>query len=336
MINHYRNLRTRHRADLVALLVIAGFFIIFFWPLIFGDRYFVTSDAFFYSYPLRTLAWNSVKQGLPPIWTPLLMSGYPLLSMGQIALGYPLTWGYLFLPGYKAEVIYVLAPFLLAPVFTYFYARQLGRSALASLLAGLAFGYGGMMAGMLSNSGYTTNSVMWMPLMLVGIERCRTRPFSSSLLLTTCAYTLSVLNGHAQTYLFIGLLAVAYAVFIGFALTTPTTAEEGWSRWLSWKRLKPLFVIVLAICGAAGVAAFQIFETFRVTQLSIRHFLPYEVFIEGSFTLPVMLKSALMPLHYDLEVTTYVAPLAIALAVFAVVVTLRRSKRDRRVFFWLT
>src|SRR5688572_33488246 len=82
--------------------------------------------------------------------------------MGQIALGYPLSWGYLFLPGYKAEVIYALAPFLLAPVFTYFYARQLGRSVLASLLAGLAFGYGGMMAGMLSNSGYTTNSVMWM------------------------------------------------------------------------------------------------------------------------------------------------------------------------------
>lgn len=264
------------------------------------------------------------------------MSGYPLLSMGQIALGYPLTWGYLFLPGYKAEVIYVLAPFVLAPVFTYIYARELGRSVLASLLAGLAFGYGGMMAGMLSNSGYTTNSVMWLPLMLVGIERCRTGPLTVSLLLTTCAYSLSVLNGHAQTFVFIGVLAIAYAVFVGFALTAPTSAEKGRTRWLSWRRFKPLAVIVLAICGAAGIAAFQIFETFRVTQLSIRHELPYEVFIEGSFTLPAMLKSALMPLHYDLEVTTYVTPLALALALFAVVVTLRRSRRDKRVFFWLT
>jgi len=263
------------------------------------------------------------------------MSGYPLMSMGQIALAYPLTWGYLFLPGYKAEVIYVLAPFLLAPVFTYFYARQLGRSVLASLLAGLAFGYGGMMAGMLSNSGYTTNSVMWMPLMLLGIDRCRTRPFTVSLLLTTCAYSLSVLNGHAQTFLFIGLLAIAYAFFVGFALTRPNPEQKGMSRWLSWRRLKPVVVIGLATCGAAGIAAFQIFETYRATQLSIRHELTYEVFTEGSFTLPAMFKSALMPLHYDLEVTTYVAPLALVLAAIAVVVTLRRSRRDRRVFFWL-
>lgn len=256
--------------------------------------------------------------------------------MGQIALGYPLTWGYLFLPGYKAEVIYVLAPFVLAPAFTYVYARELGRSVLASLLAGLAFGYGGMMAGMLSNSGYTSNSVMWMPLMLVGIERCRTRPFAGSLLLTTCAYSLSVLNGHAQTFLFIGLLAIAYAVFVGFALTASTSTEKGLGRWLGWRRLRPLAVILLAICGAAGIAAFQILETSRVTRLSIRHELPYEVFIEGSFTLAAMLKSALMPLHYDLEVTTYVAPLALVLALFAVVVTLRRSRHEKRIFFWLT
>ena len=336
MFKHYRNLRISRRADIVALLVIAGFFVIFFWPMLFGDEYFVTSDAFFYSYPLRTVAWNSLKQGLAPVWTPLLMSGYPLLSMGQIALGYPLTWGYLFLPGYKAEVIYVLAPFLLAPVFTYLYARQLGRSLLASLLAGLAFGYGGMMAGMLSNSGYTSNSVMWMPLMLVGIERCRRGPFTVSLLLTTCAYSLSVLNGHTQTFLFIGLLTIAYAIFVGFALTAPTPGEKGWSKWTNWRRLKPLAVIGLAICGAAGIAAFQIFETVRATQLSIRHELPYEVFIEGSVTLPDTIKSALMPLHYDLEVTTYVTAPALALAVFAVVITLRRRKRDLRVFFWLT
>ena len=336
MIKRYRNLRNSRRGDIVALLVIAGVFIVFYGPLLFGDKYFVTSDAFFYSYPLRTLAWNSLKQGMAPVWTPLLMSGYPLLSMGQIALAYPLTWGYLFLPGYKAEVIYVLAPFVLAPAFAYVYARELGRSILASLLAGLAFGYGGMMAGMLSNSGYTTNSVMWMPLMLVGIERCRTRPFAGSLLLTTCAYSLSVLNGHAQTFLFIGLLAVAYALFVGFALTPPKSVEKGLSRWLSWKRFKPLALIVLAICGAAGIAAFQIFETFRATRLSIRHELPYEVFIEGSFTLAAMLKSALMPLHYDLEVTTYVAPLALVLAMFAVVVTLSRSRHEKRIFFWLT
>ena len=53
------------------------------------------------------------------------MSGYPLLSMAQIGIGYPLTWGYLFLPGPLAEQIYNLAPYILFPVFTYAYAESL-------------------------------------------------------------------------------------------------------------------------------------------------------------------------------------------------------------------
>ncbi|MDQ5845164.1 MAG: hypothetical protein M3539_07700, partial [Acidobacteriota bacterium] len=333
MTSNYRKLWTRRRSDFAAIAAIAAFFVLFFWPLLFGDNYFVTSDAFFYSYPLRTTAWNALHQRSLPLWTPLLLSGYPLISMGQIALGYPLTWGYAFMPGYKAEVIYVLAPFLLAPTFTYFYAREIGRSRLASLLAGLAFGYGGMMAGMLSNSGYTTNSVMWLPLILVGIERTRTYPFAHCVIWTTGAYTMSVLNGHGQTFMYVGLIALAYAVFVAFALMPSAERRRGLRELLTLQRLKPLAVTVTAILVAAGIAAPQILETLRATQFSIRRSLSYEVFVEGSFHLTAMLKSAVLPLHYDLEVTTYLSPLAICLAVFAVA-SVRHSARDPRVFFW--
>ena len=60
-------------------------------------------------------------------------------------MDYPLTWFYLFLPGYWAEEIYVLAPYLLAPVFTYGYVRETGRSRLAAVLAALSFSYGGFL-----------------------------------------------------------------------------------------------------------------------------------------------------------------------------------------------
>ena len=75
-----------------------------------------------------TMFWQQLRQGRLPLWTPQIMSGYPLLSMAQIGIGYPLTWFYLFLPGRFAETIYDLAPYLLFPIFSYCYLREVGRS----------------------------------------------------------------------------------------------------------------------------------------------------------------------------------------------------------------
>src|SRR6185295_9423245 len=99
--------------------------ILFFAPVIFTGRVFLTNDAFVYTYPLRSVAWEQIRHGQLPFWLPQLMSGYPLLSMAQLGIGYPLTWTYLFLPGYLAEEIYVMAPFLLGPIFMYAWSREL-------------------------------------------------------------------------------------------------------------------------------------------------------------------------------------------------------------------
>src|SRR5262245_62282469 len=113
--------------------VIAIAFLIFFAWVIFRQQLLLGGDAFFYSYPLHSVAWASIRNGVLPLWTPHILSGYPLLSMAQLGIGYPLTWGYLFLPGHLAEEIYVLAPYLLAPAFIYAYLRvincsQIGRA----------------------------------------------------------------------------------------------------------------------------------------------------------------------------------------------------------------
>jgi len=71
----------------------------------------------------------------------------------------------LFLPDHWAEEIFVLAPFLLAPMFTYAYAREIGRSRLGALLAGLAFGYSGVDDKRARNECIPTNAMMWLPLL---------------------------------------------------------------------------------------------------------------------------------------------------------------------------
>src|ERR1051326_6581742 len=95
----------RRRPDVVALICIALFFVAFFPQGLFGGKYLLANDAFFYSYPLRTVVWRMLRAGELPLWTPYIQSGYPLISMAQIGFAYPLTWGYLFLPGRVAEQI---------------------------------------------------------------------------------------------------------------------------------------------------------------------------------------------------------------------------------------
>src|SRR6185503_18321068 len=75
------------RYDVAAISLIVLFFLAFFWPVLSSGKYFVTSDGFVYSFPLRTVAWNSIRAGQVPLWSPLIFSGYPLLSMAQIGIG---------------------------------------------------------------------------------------------------------------------------------------------------------------------------------------------------------------------------------------------------------
>src|ERR1041384_1024532 len=337
------------RADVAALACITlAFCAAFGWALVRG-KFLIGGDVFFYTYPLRTVAWRMIRHGELPLWTPYVLSGFPMLAMVQLGLAYPLTWPHLFLPDHWAEEIYVLAPYLLAPAFTYAYVRELGRSRLASLLAGLAYAYSGLTTNTLGMNAIPTNAMMWLPLLLIALERARTRRLLPALFGATAAYTLSVLTGHAQSFLLVGLLAGAYALCLAFVPTNEreqssdaqaraATANDGAHTRTSfrWSRLRPLFVVVWAAPLAAGVPPFQLLETGRAPRRSIRRSITYDFFSQGSFTLREAALSFIAPLYHYIDVTTYVAPLACAFALYAVIHAMRRRQmRDPRIWFWL-
>ena len=277
-----------------------------------------------------------IRHGELPLWTPYILSGYPLLSMAQLGLAYPLTWGYLFLPGHVAEQIYVLAPFLLTPLFTYAYLRELNRSPLASLLGALTFSYGGMMASPLANNGLMPNAVMWLPLLLIALERARHRPFVPCLLGATGAYAMSVLTGYGQGFLYVGLLAVVYSLFLVLK-SSDGEQKPLRARLATLGQWRPLLVAGGSILLSMGVAALQILETARVVRRSVRSVLNYEIFTQGSFSPTELGRSIFGPLFYVTDMHAYVPPLALALACVAVYFHLRRlpSEYDPRILLWL-
>jgi hypothetical protein len=223
------------------------------------------------------------------------------------------------------------------PLFIYAYAREIGRSRLASLLAGLTFGYGGLMVSAVSNNGLLANAIMWLPLVLIAIERARTRRFIPCLLGATAAYTMSVLTGIGQGFVYAGAIALLYAAFLVLAAKPLCAVEDSEAKnWKEWERWRPLAVAVCAMILSAGVAAFQILETMRAQRRSIRSILSYEIFTDGAYTFVTAIKSFLFPLHYIIHATPWVAPLALVLAGLAIVAAVRGDAgRDVRVFFWL-
>ncbi|HEY0321018.1 MAG TPA: YfhO family protein [Pyrinomonadaceae bacterium] len=330
----WRGLWNERREDATFILVIIIFFILFFGDILFGDKSIIGGDSFFYTWPLRTVSWDTIRHGTLPLWTPFLMSGYPLLSISHIALGYPLTWGYLFLPEHRAELIFILAPYLLSPAFMYAYARQIGRSRTGSLLAGLSFTYGGLMCSYLASNGTVTNAMMWLPLMLIAIERARRRPTLLCLAGATGAYAMSILVGNGQFFLYVGALAILYAVMLGVSRRLPDAEGDGQARWLSWRRWAPLGVATGAIILSMGIAAFQILETLRAVRRSVRYTLDYDFFVGGSFTLSTAVSSLIAPVYHFVEVTTYVPPLVLLLAITGLALSLRPGRYDPRVLFW--
>ena len=334
-LNDY--LRAR-RGDMFALGAIALAFLLAFGWAIFRGKFLIGGDVFFYTYPMRTVAWRMIRHGELPLWTPFVLSGFPLLAMVQLGLAYPLTWGHLFLPDHWAEEIYVLAPFLLAPAFTYAYAREAGRSRYAALLAGLAYGYSGVTTNALGMNGIPTNALMWLPLILIALERSRQR-LLSPLLGATAAFALSVLTGHAQSFVLVAFVGGAYAIFLVFfpPSTNEVVADKpGAQSFRTWKRWQPLIVYSGAGVLAFGVAAFQIFETLRAARRSIRHSISYDFFSQGSFEPRELVLSFLAPLYHYIDVTAYLAPLVCALAVYVVISAARqRRASDSRIWFWL-
>src|SRR6266540_3345103 len=331
---HILNILQRHK-NATIFFMFAAFFVVFFHKGLVSGTFYTIGDQFAELHPLRRVSWDMIRHGSLPLWSPYIFSGYPLLSMAQNGLAYPPTWGYLFLPSQWAEQIIVLAPFLLAPIFTYLYVRALGKSRLAGVLAGLCFGYGGFMASWMSN-GLMPSAVMWLPLVLIPIVKVSDSRFIPRLLCACAAYLMSVLNGTGQGFVWVGITALAYGFYLSAVETLSVYRSSDDRR--PWKLLmcwKPLAVAGGAVIFAAGLASFQIFETWSAKTLSVRNALEIERFNELAYSPTQALKAFLAPIYNYIESTPFIPLGAAVLALLGVIVALRGRMRDRHLFFWL-
>ncbi len=144
-----------------------------------------------------------------PLWNPFVLCGDILAAAAQPAVYDPFNWLALLLPLPHAITFGATLTFFFAAFFTFAFARALGRSELASLLAAAIYMCGGMMTFFV---GWPLGRTWaFLPLLFFGVHRLVRERKAGMLLL---ALVLVVLAGHPESVLHVVTCGVLYGLFI--------------------------------------------------------------------------------------------------------------------------
>ena len=205
--------------------------------------------------PWRAFAWESLQNGVLPLWNPFNGLGTPLIANYQLALFYPPGWlVYLFaaIGGTQlmawAHSLLVVLHLIWAGIGMVFFVRSLGLGDLAQTISGLSFSLCGYLVA--RNSFFSIIwAAAWLPWMLYAVNEIVKRDkieFSFKLFIFA---SFQLLAGHAQvtwySFLFAGLWLVILC----------------WARYGLRRALGLGLVFIATLIASAGLTSIQLLPT---------------------------------------------------------------------------
>jgi hypothetical protein len=220
--------------------------LVFFWPAVFNGRVLLPADLIFDLDPLwRPLApegytgpsnslladqvyqfhpWKvftrrSIARGQLPLWNPYTDSGVPFVGNAQSALFSPFNLvSYLF-PLYPSYVITAILRLLVAGVFTFLFAREIGIRPFGALLAMMTFTFSGPMVVWLGHPHSLV--IVWLPAILFTTERALVQRDARYVAASGLLIGAQFLGGHPETSFHVMLVWLVYSLYRIISL-------EGW------------------------------------------------------------------------------------------------------------
>lgn len=204
-------------------------------------------------YPWKQLVIESWKQGQIPFWNPYQFAGSPHLANFQSAAFTPFNILFFILPFVDAWSFLILFQPLLAGFFTYIYVKSLSVSKQGSLLSATSFMFCGFMV-VWMGYGTLAYAILYLPLLLWGIERFFEKKDKLSAVSITVAVPLSLFSGHFQTSLYFLGAGILYLFFKLFQSKDKRTV---------------LFIFILILIGLF-LSSPQLIPSIKFYQQSIR------------------------------------------------------------------
>ncbi len=190
-------------------------------------------------YPWKAYTHRAIASGTLPLWNPSLLLGAPFLGDLQTGLFYPLNLVYYALPTPLAWSLSILIRTMLAGLLATLLANALGASRTAALTAGVIFALCGWVTAFQTRPHLDTS--LWLPLVLLSIDRLQRKADGSSVVLAAAAFALPVLAGQPENAAHVTMVAI---LFFLFRLAWPARPET--------TRLR--FTGLFAAAGLLGVA----------------------------------------------------------------------------------
>lgn len=165
--------------------------------------------------PLYQAVHDALRQGTLPFWDPYRFNGNPLMADPQQSAFYPPAWLMFVLPANVGVSWYMAFHVALAGVGMAAFTRYLGAKRLPALLAGVAFAFSGLLAGRLwagHSAVYAIDS--WTPWILLGLAWAVRRGSWETAVVAALPFGLAILAGHLPSFLYIGLLWGALALYL--------------------------------------------------------------------------------------------------------------------------
>jgi hypothetical protein len=258
-------------------LLLGGYAFCLFWQYFLLDQTLYAGDTAFVLLPFHHFATSYLKQGLLPLWNPHLFGGTPALAEAQYQVFYPPNLLF-FVTGVARGTGWMLPLHLIfMGVGTYLFARRsLSLCRSASLLAALAFAFGGCIQSRLAVSVFT-EAAAWMPWMLLWYDRAR-REGGVSLALPGIALAMQILTGAPQYAFYSLALLMVYHLF--YPRESVVDGQHQALNGRAWLALVATLILGIVLCAAQIVPQW---ELARLSDRSTRATFEYATqFLAGS------------------------------------------------------
>ena len=209
----------RYRPDGLALALLVGLWLLFFWRLftpVAADQVSLVDGDFSKQFvAFGAYQFERFSAGEVPLWNPYNNGGLTFIADTQAAVFYPVRLLTIVLADewtYNTLQMEMTAHILLYTVFMYALVRRMTGSVFGGLVAAVIAGYGGFMSGYPPLQLAILEAGIWLPLALLGVlEATRTESVRWPwLVFAGWALGVSWMAGHPQTSWFATYVLVAY------------------------------------------------------------------------------------------------------------------------------
>jgi len=172
---------------------------------------FLITDPVRQQYIWKYLSINQEKQLQLPVWNPYEMAGTPLLANFQSSPFYPLNFILFIKPFSIAWSLFIFLQPILAGIFLYLFLKYLRLSNWAALSGSVVWIFSGFFIAWME-WGIVVHTVLWLPLILLSIEKGFIKKDIKWKLLFIFSLSSSLLAGHLQTFSYVATFSATYFI----------------------------------------------------------------------------------------------------------------------------